>query len=257
MVRWGWERWFRRQFTPALGQGSTWTNPALLVSVLLMRWSVWIVLKWFVRRLVSTLLSWSCLFFFKKTLIERETPTPFMENSIKNFHFVFIDTSQRKNVPNRLNIMSPCGVNVKRLPTDKYGLSLTRAFAQVTSTRPTCKLQLARCEDSGRSDISWISQSEVCTSIWPACNPGKAQGSLIFEYEKHEYKPVKRISHKPRNCVWMVSTSSSQWPRRRLVWVLIRWTWLKLMVAVTEAQDCINNQPLDSTLSIHVTCDQL
>ena len=32
-------------------------NPALLVSVLLMRWSVWIVLKWFVRRLVSTLLS--------------------------------------------------------------------------------------------------------------------------------------------------------------------------------------------------------
>ena len=55
----------------------------------------------------------------------------------------------------------------------------------------------------------------------------------------------------------MVSTSSSQWPRRRLVWVLIRWTWLKLMVAVTEAQDCINNQPFDSTLSIHVTCDQL
>ena len=51
----------------------------------------------------------------------------------------------------RLNIMSPCGVNVKRLPTDKYGLSLTRAFAQVTSTRPTCKLQLARCEDSGWS----------------------------------------------------------------------------------------------------------
>ena len=36
-------------------------NPALLVSVLLMRWSVWIVLKWFVRRLVSTLLSWSLL----------------------------------------------------------------------------------------------------------------------------------------------------------------------------------------------------
>ena len=32
---------------------------------------------------------------------------------------------------------------------------------------------------------------------------------------------------------------------------------MKLMVAVTEAQDCIKNQPLDSTLSIHVTCDQL
>ena len=32
-------------------------NPALLVSVLLMKWSVWIVLKWFVRRLVSTLFS--------------------------------------------------------------------------------------------------------------------------------------------------------------------------------------------------------
>ena len=36
-------------------------SPALLVSVLLVKWSVWIVLKWFIRRLVSTLLSWSLL----------------------------------------------------------------------------------------------------------------------------------------------------------------------------------------------------
>ena len=36
-------------------------SPALLVSVLLVKWSVWIVFKWFIRRLVSTLLSWSLL----------------------------------------------------------------------------------------------------------------------------------------------------------------------------------------------------
>ena len=106
--------------------------------------------------------------------------------------------------------------------------------------------------------------SEVCTSIWPACNPGKAQGSLIFDCWEYQNMRNMRTNLKKefrinlhRNCVWMVSTSSSQWPRRRLVWVLIRWTWLKLMVAVTEAQDCINNQPFDSTLSMHVTCDQV
>ena len=45
--------------------------------------------------------------------------------------------------------MSPCGVTVKRLPTDKYGLSLTRACAQVTSTRPTCKLHVAGTQAGG------------------------------------------------------------------------------------------------------------
>ena len=38
-----------------------------------------------------------------------------------------------------------------------------------------------------------------------------------------------------------------------LVWSLIRWNWLKLMEAVTHAQDCINNQSFDGTLSIHVS----
>ena len=38
-----------------------------------------------------------------------------------------------------------------------------------------------------------------------------------------------------------------------LVWSQIRWNWLKLMVAVTHGQDCINNQSFEATLSIHVT----
>ena len=121
---------------------------------MLSTWSLWEIIS-----LVT-----STVDGFEKTFIERESP-PSWKIPFKISILFFKYLSKEKCPKFRLNIMSPCGVNVKRLPTDKYGLSLTRAFAQVTSTRPTCKLQLARCEDSGRSGVSWYKLADIAENL--------------------------------------------------------------------------------------------